>query len=242
MNLSNTTDKSGIIQRCETLSRLGDAGISGDAVLLKQFTSYINQAYYEIWMAQLSVDKQWKRDDYNYADLPDAAITGVTSQADYTLPVAVTSANVATFLRLNSVYYEDNGVRITLRQMDADEQETTIDNVPYAYRCNGKSLTFNCPLSAEFVTKYPTFHVEFQRVPEAFPSSGSDIKVPGFMETYHDLIPLKASALYMLPVDANISQLYDRQFYARLELFKRDIAQMDDNNNRAFESEVIQYR
>lgn len=241
MQYSDTTNKNGIIQREEVLCGLGDGAISGESTLLKQFTGYNNAAYYEIWMAQLAVDKQWKRDDYNYTDLPDATITGVASQADYSLPVATVGANVATFLRLGGIYYEDNGVRIYLRPMDASEAFTSIDNVPYGYRNDGKSITFNCPLSSAFVTQYPTFHVEFQRVPDAF-TSADTTQQPGFMETYHDLIPLKASSLYLLPVNPQLSQLYEQRFLSRLDLFKRDIAQMDDNSNRAFESEVIQYR
>jgi hypothetical protein len=241
MNYSNITDKNGIIQREEALCLLGDTGISSNATLLKQFTAYNNEAYYEVWMAQLSVDKQWKRDDYNYTDTPDASITTVTSQADYTLPVATAGANMATFIRLGGVYYEDNGVRIYLRPMTPDETFTSIDNVPYAYRNDGKSLVFNCPLSAEFVSRYSVFHVEFQRSPDAFLSTDTT-QQPGFMETYHDLIPLKASSMYLLPTNPQLSQLYEQRFLTRLELFKRDIAQMDDNAGRNFESELIQYR
>lgn len=242
MQYSDTTSLTGIIQAEEALCKLGNGGISNDAVLLKQFTGYNNRAYHEIWMAQLSVDKQWKSDDFNYTDLADAPITLVTSQSDYTIPVAVTSANVATFLRLNGVYYTSStGVRVYLRPMEADETIMALDGVPTAYRNNGKSIRFDVQPSAEFVTDYTTFHVEFQRVPDAFLSTDTT-QQPGFMETYHDLIPLKASAIYLLPTDANLANQYDARFYARLELFKRDVSNMDDSVENNFTSEHINFR
>lgn len=241
MQYNNVTDKNGIIQLEESLCRLGDTGISGNATLLKQFTGFNNQAYHEIWMAQLSADKQWKHDDYNYVDLPDAPITTVTSQSDYTIPVAVSGGNVASFLRLGGVYYISNGVRIYIRPMSPNETFTTTDNTPYGYRCNGKSIQFNCPLSSTFTATYTTFHVEFQRVPDAFLSTDTT-QVPGIIETYHDLIALKGSSWYLLPTQPDLANLYEQRFIARLELFKRDVAQMNDNSNRAFESEYITFR
>lgn len=241
-DFSNTTTKGGYIQKCEALCLIGDGGITGDATLLKQFTSYINTAYYEVWMAQLSVDKQWKRDDYNYTDLPDAPITLFASQSDYSLPVAVTSANTSTFLRLNGVYYTDStGVRIYLRPMESDETLMAIDGVPVAYQNNGKSIRLNVQPSSAFVTQFTNLHVEFQRVPDAFLSTDT-IQQAGFLETYHDLLPLKASAIYLLPVNPNLSAMYEQRFLARLELFKRDIANMDDSVENNITSEFISFR
>lgn len=231
----------GIIQREEMLCSLGNGGISGDNTLLKQFTMLNNLSYYEIWMAQLSVDKNNRADDYNRTDIPDAPITMVLSQADYTLPVAVTSADVATFLRLKGVYLIINGVREYLTPMTDLGNLTTIDGRPTQYYINGKSLTFNCPFSAATLTTYSSlFHVEFQRVPDAFTSADTS-QQPGFMETYHDLIALKTSALYLLPINPNLSTRYDQQFYTRLELFKRDVGKLDDNRNMIITPRLTPY-
>ena len=48
MPFSNTTTKGGLIQGCERWTNLGDAIISGDTTLLKQFTAAINEAYDEL--------------------------------------------------------------------------------------------------------------------------------------------------------------------------------------------------
>lgn len=223
----------GIIQSEEQLCLLGNGGISSNSTLLKQFTNLNNRAYHEVWMAYLSVDRNNRADDYNYTDLPDAPITMVVSQANYSLPVAVTSANISTFLRLKGVYFLLNGNRQYLTPMDSLESLSTVAGEPTQYYINGKSIIFNCPFSADTLTKYSSiFHVEFQRVPDAFLSSDTTQQA-GFMETYHDLIPLKASAIYLLPTNPQLANQYEQRFINRLELFKRDVAKMDDNRNMA---------
>ena len=241
MEYSNTTTKAGIIQREEALCLLGDAGISANTTLIRQFTAFNNAAYHEIWMAQMSVDKTWKSDDFNYTDLPDAPITLVALQSDYTLPVAVSGGNVASFLRLNGVYHTKNGFRTYLRPMENNETLLADDGVPTSYRVQGKSLFLNVQPSSDFVTDVTNLHVEFQRVPDAFLYDDTT-QQPGFLETYHDLIPLKASSLYLLPINPNLAQLYEQRFLTRLELFKRDVSNLDDAQERNFTSEYISFR
>lgn len=226
MEYSNTTTKGGIIQREEMLCGLGDGGISGNAVLLRQITALNNHAYHEIWMAILSVNKHFKADDYNYTDYPDAPITIVAGQSDYTLPVAVTGGNVASFLRVNGIYLLKDGVRTYLTPMTG-ETLTTTAGTPSTYKINGKSIFFQCPFSASSATEYTSFHVEFQRVPDPFLYDDTT-QQPGFLETYHDLIPLKTSSLYLLPTNPNLANQYEQRFLTRLELLKRDIAIIDD--------------
>ena len=238
---SNTTTKAGLIQRSEALCLLGDTGISANATLLKQFTAYLNEAYYEVWMAQMSANRTWLADDFNYTDKPDATITLVTSQADYTIPVAVASANVATFLRLNGVYTIKNGARTYLRAMEASEDLRAIDGTPSAYRMNGKSITFDVQPSATYVSDLTSFHMEFQRIPDAFLSTDTTQQA-GFMETYHDLLPLKASAIYLLPTNTQLATQYEQRFLTRLELFKRDVANLNDTEDRNITSEYIRFR
>lgn len=225
MKYSDTTNKNGIVQRMEFLCGKGDGAISGDTTLLMQFTGLANQAYFEVWAAELSVDKDILADDYNYADYPDAPIAIVAGQSNFTIPVAVTGGNVASFLRLKGVYYLLNGERQYLRPMDDGETRSDTAGEPDAFRLNGKSLFFNRPFSSAAATKYTNFYVEFQRVPDAFLYTDTT-QQPGFIETYHDLIPLRASSLYLMgiPEKANIAQGHYNQFLQRLELFKADVA------------------
>ena len=219
----------GLIQRCESLCSMGAGAISGDTTLLKQFTGYLNGAYDKMWMAQMSVDKNIKSDDPNYTDIPDAPITMVLSQADYTLPVAVTSANVSTFLRLKGVYFIANGVRTYLTPMTAEDTLTTVAGIPTKYQLNGKSIIFQCPLSASALSLYSSvFHVEFQRVPDAFLSTDTTQQA-GILGTYHEYIAVEASSMYLKPIDLKLSTAYHNDFLSELENFKRDVANIDSS-------------
>ena len=221
----------GLIQRCESLCSIGNGGISGDSVLLKQFTGYINSAYDKMVMAEMSVDKNRKYDDYNYSDLNDAPITMVLSQADYSIPVAVTSANVATFLRLKGVYFIANGVRTYLTPMSGTDTLTTTAGEPTKYQLNGKSIVFQCPLNAATLTKYGSvFHVEFQRVPDAFLSTDTTQQA-GILGTYHELIAVEASSMYLKPIDMGQSQSLHNDFLMELENIKSDLANIESLSN-----------
>ena len=222
----------GLIQRCEALCGMGNGAISGDTTLLKQFTGYINAAYDKMWMAQMSVDKNWRADDPNYSDLPDSSITMVSGQADYTLPVAVASANVSTFLRVKGVYFVSGGTRTYLTPMGDGDVLTSTSGEPTKYQLNGKSLIFQCPLSSATLTKYSSvFHVEYQRVPDAF-AYDDTTQQPGILGTYHEQIAVEASSMYLKPIDINLSVSLHNDFLMELENFKRDVANVDSSAPR----------
>lgn len=224
----------GLIQRCESLCLLGDGGISGNSTLLKQFTGDINVAYDKMWMAQMSVDKNIKSDDPNYSDLPDAPITMVVSQADYTLPVAVSGGNISSFLRLKGVYFIANGARTYLTPMTSSDKLTTTANEPTKYQVNGKSIIFQCPLSAATLTKYSSvFRVEFQRITDPFLSTDTT-QQPGIMSTYHENIAIEASSVYLKPTNQNLSMGYHSDFLMELDNFKRDVANIDSSVQSRF--------
>lgn len=88
MVYSDTSGKSGIIQRIELLTSLGDATISGNATLLAQFTGLINSAYHGVVTAILQSQSEWDFDDINYTDYP-IATTPMTTNRDYTFPASL---------------------------------------------------------------------------------------------------------------------------------------------------------
>ena len=233
MDYSNTTTKNGIIQREEVLCHLGDTGISGNTTLLRQFVGYNNQAYSEVVMAIKSVDLRNTWDDFNYTNYPDAPITMVVSTNNYTIPVAATGQSVNTNIGIKGVYLrESSGERTYLSLMEHTDTLSQTDGVPVAYKVIGKSIFFNCPLSAATLTKYSSlFYVEFQRSPDYF-TYDDTTQEPGFMVTYHDLIPIRGSALYLKPTKPDLATLYDQEFYVRLEMLKRDTALFIDAPRR----------
>lgn len=220
---SNTTDKDGLIQLCEQLCSLGDGGISTDTVLLKRFTNYLNMAQDQATAAIMSVDKNHKYDDYNYGDIPDAPIALVADQRDYSIPVASVGANLATNLRVNGVYFLKSNQRNYLRYMLQSEPLLEASGMPSAYQLHGKSIFFDVPPDADTVSDYTSVHVQFQRAQERFVSTGDDSKEPGFLGLFHPSLAVKASAIYLLPTNPNLSLMYSSGDMKRPAMFENDL-------------------
>lgn len=223
--LSNTTDKNGLIQLCEQLCGIGEGGISGNSTLLAQFINYLDIAYSEAVSAMMEVDKNHKVDDYNYSNIPDAPIALVAGQADYTLPVASVGANLATILRLDCLYYLLNGVRNHLSYMEQNEPLTDISGFPTKYRLNGKSFFLNYKPDANTVSTYTYIHAEFTRIQDKF--SASDLtQQPGIMELYHPALAIKASSIYMLPIDRTLALTYSTGDMNRPGMFENQLKRL----------------
>ena len=147
MNYSNTTNKDGIVQNCESLCLLGDAGITGNTTLFAKFNGYINQAYHKVVSAIIAVDKRWAWDDSNYTDHPRGTVTLVTGQKDYTLPVRATSTDASTLLRVTKIAVLDTNSTpqervLTLTDLpDADLNKIYSPNgFPTLYKLIGSSV------------------------------------------------------------------------------------------------------
>jgi hypothetical protein len=204
----NTTDKNGLINICESLCFLGDGAISGDAVLLKQFTNYINIGVAEVRSRINRVDRSWKSEYYNYTNAPIAPIAIVSGQFDYEIPVASVGANVATFLRMNHIYYVLGEERQYLTPMDRREQyNATATGTPTAYYFDGKSIYFDIAPDADFLADVTTFYADYSRLDDPFISTDTT-QQPGFIGTYHHILAYKASSLYFLGKDPSLSRMY----------------------------------
>lgn len=222
MQYSNTTDKNGLLQLCEQFCSMGDGAITGDATLKAQFTNYLNIAQSQATSAIMQVDKNHPYDDYNWTDLPDAPITLVANQQDYSIPVASVGANLATNLRVKGVYFLLNGVRNYLDYMGQDEPLYGVAGFPTRYRLNGKSLFFNIPVDSATVTKYTSFHIEFQRIQDKF-TTADTTQEAGIIEIYHPALAMKASAIYMLPIDRTLSLTYSSGDMNRPAMFENEL-------------------
>lgn len=228
----NTTDKNGLINICESLGGYGDGGISNNTTLLKQFTNYINIAIGEVRHHLLKVDRNWKADDYNYTNYPDAPITLVASQFDYELPVAATGNNLATLLRVNHVYYVQGAERIYLDPMDRREQyNATTTGTPTAYYFDGKSIWFDVAPNAAFITSVSTFHVDFSRLDDPF-VSGDTTQQPGFLGTYHHILSYKAVSLGKLKEDPPFALRLSSGDMKRPGMFESGIEELQSGHSR----------
>lgn len=248
MDFNKTSDKSGLLQICESLCNLGDGGITNDTILKAQFTNYLNMALNEVWHEIVKTNKTAKADDMNYTDIPDAPISLVTSQFDYSLPVATNGANANTLQAINGIYHTKNGYRTYLRPMENNETLVAVDGVPTAYRIQGKSIQLNCQPSSAFVTDVTYLHVEFQRIPSYFVSSDTT-KQAGFLAVHHPLLTLKASSWYLKPINPTLSRQYSSgredikgDFETGLVRLRSDYANLDDAVENNFTSEFISFR
>lgn len=222
MQYNNTTDKNGLLQLCEQLCSLGDGAITGDTRLKSMFTNYLNIAQGEAVSAIMQVDKNHNYDDYNYGDIADAPIALVADQYDYTIPVASVGANLSTNLRVKGLYLLLNSVRNYLRYMRQDEALYEVSGLPDAYKLNGGSIFFNVPPDATTVSTYTNFHVEFQRVQDKFTTS-DNTQEPGILEIYHPALAVKASAIYMLPIDRTLALTYSTGDMNRPGMFENQL-------------------
>ena len=176
---------------------MGDANISGNATLLKQFTVLINQAYNKVVGWIIEAQGKWQFDDSNYTDFGEAVTTLVADQYDYTLPGASAVANFSTFLRLIGVYIKDlSGNYIELTE-DGFNGENLQEGMPSAYKVVGNSLILNAKPTSTYVTLTQGLLVKIQRIPDQFVSTDTT-QQPGLPATYHPTITYLASHAWLI--------------------------------------------
>jgi len=197
---SDTTNKNGLIQKAEIVLGLGDAGISGNTILLQQFTGLINSAYEDIVGEILDFDRNWAWDDSNYTNVPRGVDDLVADQRDYTLPVAATSANAQTFLRLREISvldaagYEKKLIPASLSEADMNRIYRT-SGLPLYYKLVSNSAKIWPAASAAGTTLTNGLIVYFQRTPDQF-TSADTTQHPGIPQIFHPLIVYRASLVW----------------------------------------------
>ena len=248
MQFSDTSNKNGVLQVCESLAGLGDGGITGNTLLLKNFVNYVNIAVAEVRDATMEVDASWKADDYNYTNISHAPITLVAGQRDYEMPVAATGNNVATLLRVNGIYILSGGERVYLRAMESNESPSTTNGAPTAFYFDGKSIFFECPPDATFVSTYTSFYVDYARLDDPFVSTDTT-QQPGFLGTYHHILAFRAVSLYELKPNPQYALLLSSgdmerpgQFEAGLKRLKAAVSRMNGARETNVTSEAINHR
>jgi hypothetical protein len=236
MQFNNTSSKNGIIQQCETLCNLGDGGITSNTTLLAKFTEWVNQACLKVESAIISVDKNWKWDDYNYSDFSRATANLVSGQRDYTLPAASSTGNASELLRVNKIAVLDTNSTPQERTLiPTNLPEADLNNIysasglPVYYKLIGNSVKMWPAPSSTQVTLTGGLIVYFQRTHAPFTTSDTT-KEPGFPETYHDLVPLYASSVYLLPINTNLSVSYLTLFNQGLEKLQEEYTHRNDDN------------
>lgn len=209
---SNITSKAGLLQRAEDFSLLGDGGITNDATLKAKFTNWINEGNGIVQLAIMRADKYWKFDDANFSNFPIATIDLVSGQRDYTLPASTVSGNPSTLYRVNRFRVKDTSANWQVLYLLAPTEEESVESgMPTKYRLLGNSVRLSDIPLAGSVTLTGGLEVQFQRGPDQF-VVGDTTQQPSFIDTYHYLLPLYASAQYFMPSDMNRAQQYLAKF------------------------------
>lgn len=202
MPFSNTTTKAGILQEIEFWTNLGDAGITGNATLLKTMTSRVNEAFNRLSPFLYSFSDYLKWDDSNNTDLPIGTFDIVSGQSDYTIAQDDNSLDILniTGMRVltnsSSTYYYD------LKEMTMDEWKAIESLSPNSYS-TGIPTSYLKRGNTIFLYPQPNYNatngakIYFEREISYFVSTDTS-KEPGIPRPFHALLALYAAHDWLL--------------------------------------------
>jgi hypothetical protein len=188
MQFSDTTNKQGIIQDCESILFGDNYGhISDNSNLLATFTRNTNRALDRVTSLIIKADGKWEWDDTNQTDYPIATTDVVADQQDYRFNVT------------HLIVHEITAGKTKLAPIDPKDYSRPLSEV------FGKgSPQFYDKISDAFFL-YPTpdytetdgLQIVFQR-PATYFLATDTTKAPGFATTHHRLLSLWASYDYAI--------------------------------------------
>ena len=204
MVFNDTTNKQGAIQWCEFYCSLGNGGISGNTLLLQQFTNLINIANSQVWHLIFQLNGGWKYDDSNYSDLPQATQDLVSGTQKYSLPsTALTVARIeamdatGVYHKLVPIRLEEIDVADSAFLSNGNQSGATAAGMPQYYRLLGSTIELYPIPTSPAITLSAGLKVYFDRASIGFTTS-STTQTFGFGSEYHDIPPRKASIEWML--------------------------------------------
>lgn len=200
MQYNDTTNKTGILQECESWLFDNNYGaITGNTNLLATFTRYANIAMDETLVYAMQYDRKWQFDDSNQTDYPIATTDLVVGQQDYTLDVTHIKITGVEILGADGKYYP-------LKQKDIRDINDYGDGVALSQfePTNGKPIYYDPTSTGLFLYPAPAsgsvtttagLKIYYQRPPTTF-STNDTTKVPGIPSVFHTMIPIKMSLRY----------------------------------------------
>lgn len=203
MVFSDTTNKDGVLQMCETYLALPDGAITGDSVLLKKFTSLVNMAYDRtailLWMAS----KGWDVSDYNATTIPVVTKALTTSRNILIDDPDAPTINLMKLKRVDVSYDGTNWYRadnidtstISFGMGDEDNEDNYFLISQPKYTVTGNLLGVFPRATADQVSAGAKVRLEFTPLFTHFESTDTDVPL-GFDEVLHDIVPLMASMKY----------------------------------------------
>lgn len=231
MVFSDTTNKSGILQRIEMNLGLPDGSVTGDTTLLAYMTSLVNEAYYDVVINILRSQDTWDFDDSNKTDYPIATTPLVAGQRDYSFPA---SLDILRIKRVDITYDGSNYYHATA--IDSGEfgdglgnstlEDNNFDVSAPAYDAKSNTVWVYPLANASQVAAGAKIRIEFYRELDDF-TTADTTQEPGIDRPWHEMIPLGASIKYaaiknMVNVKS-MKVLYDEKMQMLREYYGRKI-------------------
>lgn len=238
MQYSDTTNKDGILQECERYTAKGDAAISGDSFLIKQFTAMVNKHNRRVWHTIFESYGGWQYDDGNQTDLPAAADTLTADKTSYALPSDALTIRGIEIKDSNGVWTQLSPLtEEQIREREPLGEFYKTSGIPEYYQVVGDTVRI---FPAANWTQASSFKVFFDRGSVEFASTDTT-ETPGFVSEYHDILPIGASIDWLKvnrPNDSSLQWLQQdynqilsdiKDFYTQrlLQLFPPRIAAYD---------------
>ncbi|MHA1483136.1 MAG: phage adaptor protein, partial [Candidatus Heimdallarchaeaceae archaeon] len=187
----------GLIQDCENLLGMTATEISGDAALLKRFTTDINTYYKRanswIWESTGT----WEYDDSNYTDMPIATTTLVADQQDYEIPSTAQKIDRVEVLDSAGNYQRIKPIDKSEITSQSMSEFLKTAGMPVYYDLVGRSILLYPKPATASVTTTKGLKLYFSRNIVAFGTSDTTT-APGFVNNFHRLLSLGASYDYCI--------------------------------------------
>ena len=202
MVYSDTTNKNGIIQTIEFYTNKGDAGISGDATLLKVITSRVNDAFDRIMPLLLSYSDKIRWDDTNHTDLPFGTFNIVSGQSDYSLGEDDNSLDILNVTDVRILQSASGTDYKTLQRLTMDDERAIEAMSPNSGE-TGIPTHFLESNGTLFLFPQPNYastngvKIFFEREQSYF-TSADTTKEPGIPKPFHRLLPMYAALDWLL--------------------------------------------
>lgn len=235
MQFSDTTNKSGILQRIEMTLGLPDGAITGDTTQLAYFTSLVNEAYYDVVTEILSSQDTWDFEDTNHSDYQIANRALIAAQRDYQLP---TDFEILKVKRVDITYdgtnwYQANPVdsgEFDFGMGNSAHEDEYFSETQPAYDLKGEYIWIYPLASSDQVAAGAAMRIEF--VYDIAPFTASDTtKEPGTLTRWHSSIALgtalKYAAYKNLENAKSLKVLYDERIDQMRKYYSR---KQDDKN------------
>jgi len=239
MQFNDTSNKNGLLQRCEFWTNLGYGTITNDTDLKDEFTVHINQAQDEIFMEALEAQDGWDPDDPRYDNRKKFTVS-MTKNRDYTFAV---NENILEWERVDVSY--DGETYNRADAIDSTEfgfgvgggkADDIFNQSDPKYDPRGNQLLLFPKGNQDAVDAGGELRLEWARAPKTFAFDGSnDSEEPFVPRAFHDQVAIRAAYKWVMVNKSGNGSLLSR-LEAQIKKGRQKIKDhySNRNNDRQF--------